>query len=215
MVEQSQEEIIVPHPSSYTNVQKEPVTPWQDTDDGEVLMQGNRPLPHKAVRCRVVEEVIYDDYNMELKRTPVIEHQSYDQKTKKWSSDIAVTMMKPDMFMDHAREGQVLHPGIRTRFGSTVRMYEEILVKRGKELPICLLGTEVYPQTLNTAFSMGFRTIEDFAFANKKRTEELREKLRQLKFDRQASLLDEFQARAKGHLEDLGITKKGASPAAA
>jgi hypothetical protein len=195
-----------PHPSTFAKVELREITPWIPADDAKQVPKSTE----MSVRCCVAEEIIYDSYDMEQSTRPVVKHQFYSEKQKRWDRDIAVTELTADRYMTIRTQTAVI-PGIYDRFGSAIRTYERKLADDGRSIPVVLLADKVYPAVINACESVGITSVQAFAAADKPTLAKLEGFLRKVGHARHADNIKTFVERAKERLASLGVeTKKAA-----
>lgn len=200
-------EIDAPHPATYAKVEIRDHTPWMPADDA-------KPVPKSSemsVRCCLAEEVISDTYGMEISVKPIVKHQFYSEKNKRWDRDIATTELTADRYMTMRTQTAVI-TGTKDRFGKAIDAYERKLADEGRALPIVLLADKVYPAVINACEAVGIASIQAFATADKPTLAKLDGFLRKAGRIREADGMKTFVDRAKERLVSLGIetSKKAA-----
>lgn len=199
-------DIDAPHPATYAKVEVRDITDWVPSDDA-------KPVPKSkemSVRCRMAEEIIFDAYDGEVSVKPIVKHQFYDEKQKRWNNDIATTELTADRYLT-VRTQTANIPGTKDRFGTAIDAYERRLVRDGRALPVVLLADKVYPVVINACESLQIDSIEALASADKPTLGKLEGYLRKNGQGRMADQLKRFQDIAKGRLEALGVSLKKAA----
>jgi hypothetical protein len=189
-----------PHPSTFAKVEVREMTPWMPADDA-------KPVPKSkemSVRCCMAEEVVYDSYDGEVSVKPIVKHQFYSEKNKRWDRDVATTELSADRYLT-ARTQTAVITGIKDRFGSSIAQYERVLAKEGRPLPIVLLADKVYPAVINACESVQVASIQAFAAADKPTLAKIDAFLRKYGRFKEADNLKMAQDKAKERLASLGI----------
>ncbi len=200
-------DIDAPHPATYAKVEVRELTPWIPTDDATRVPKSNE----MSTRCCMAEEVIYDSYDGELSVKPIVKHQFYDAKKKKWDKDVATTELNAERYMQTRTQTAVI-PGIKDRFGSSIDAYEKRLVREGRPLPIVLLSDKVYPATINACEAIQISSINALASADKPTLGKLEGYLRKNGQGRMADQVKRFQELACARLDSRGVSYDGKSP---
>ena len=197
-----------PHPATHAKVEVRVVTDWMWTDDAKPV-----PKSHEmTTRCQMAEEVIYDEYDGELSVRPIVRHQFYDQKQKRWNTDIACTLLSADGYITVRTQDRII-PGSKDRFGKAIVKYEEVIARRDGDLPLVLLADKVYPQVLNACKSCDVRTVKQFATADRGTIGKIEGYLNTHGGKTYATGLKRFQDIARAKLEALGVEIEDAKPA--
>lgn len=189
-----------PHPSTFAKVEVREMTPWMPADDA-------KPVPKSkemSVRCCMAEEVVYDSYDGEVSVKPIVKHQFYSEKNKRWDRDVATTELSADRYLT-ARTQTAVITGIKDRFGSSIAHYECVLAEKGRPLPIVLLADKVYPAVINACESVQVASIQAFAAADKPTLAKIDAFLRKYGRFKEADNLKTAQDKAKERLASLGI----------
>lgn len=189
-----------PHPSTFAKVEVREVTPWIAADDA-------KPVPKSkemSVRCCMAEEVVYDSYDGEVSVKPIVKHQFYSEKNKRWDRDVATTELSADRYLTMRTQTAVI-TGIKDRFGTSIANYERVLAKEGRPLPIVLLADKVYPAVINACESVQVASIQAFAAADKPTLAKIDAFLRKYGRYKEADNLKMAQDKAKERLASLGI----------
>ena len=196
----------VPHPSTYAKVEIREMTDWMYSDDAQPVPKSTE----KSVKCCVAEEIIYDDYDMVKSCMPFVRHRYYDEKQKKWSSDIASSVLKAGNYLNNRTQDRVT-PGLKDRFGTAIAAYQNRLVRDGRDLPLVLLSDKVYPQVIDACECKEITSINALAGATKATINKVKQYLRQIGQTRMAENIEHFQEIAKSRLDELGVTDKQAA----
>lgn len=189
-----------PHPSTYAKVEVREMTSWIPTDDA-------KPVPKSkemSTRCCMAEEVIYDQYDGEVSVKPIVKHQFYSQKMKRWDRDVATTELSADRYLTVRTQTAVI-PGMFDRFKSSINAYERKLAADGRPLPVVLLADKVYPAVINACEALQVSTVQALAGADKPTLAKLEAFLRKSGQNRYADNLKTFVDKAKERLASLGI----------
>jgi hypothetical protein len=189
-----------PHPSTHAKVEVRVVTDWMWTDDA-------KPVPKSremTTRCQIAEEVILDEYDGEVSVRPIVRHQFFDQKQKRWNMDIACSLLSADNYITVRTQDRII-PGLKDRFGTAIAKYEDIVAKRDGNLPIVVLADKVYPQVLNACKACEVTTTKDLALADKATMARIENYLNTHGGKTFASGLKRFQDIAKAKLSGLGV----------
>jgi hypothetical protein len=196
-----------PHPSTHAKVEVRTITDWVWTDDA-------KPVPKSremTTRCQMAEEVIYDDYDGEISVRPIVRHQFFDEKQKRWNIDVACSLLSADNYMTVRTQDRVI-PGLKDRFGTAIAGYEAIVAKRDGNLPLVLLADKVYPQVIHACKACEIRTVKELALADKPAMARIEHYLNTHGGRTFASGLKRFQDIAKAKLEGLGVTLDDPKP---
>ncbi len=191
----------VPHPSTFAKVVIDQITDWMPSDDAT-------PVPKSkemTVRCCVAEQVVIDDYEMEQSRIPMIMHQFYSVKDKRWNADVATTAIRPSNYITTRTQDRVT-PGTKDRFGTVLGVYERKLAKEGRPLPIALVSDKIYPVVVNACICCEVHTVNALATADKPTLGKIEGYLRKHGQNRMADNMKRFQEIAREKLEGLGVT---------
>jgi hypothetical protein len=201
-------DIDAPHPATFAKVEIRDITDWMPTDDA-------KPVPKSSemsTRCRMAEEIIYDAYDGEVSVKPIVKHQFYDEKQKRWNSDIATTELTADRYLT-VRTQTANIPGTKDRFGRSIDAYERKLASEGRPLPVVLLADKIYPAVINACESLQIASVEALANADKATIAKLDGYLRKSGNTRMADQIKRFQDIAKARLESLGLASSKKSAA--
>lgn len=198
----------VPHPSTFAKVVIDQITDWMPSDDAT-------PIPKSkemSVRCCVAEQVIIDDYEMEQTRTPMIMHQFYSAKDKRWNADVATSAIRASNYMTVRTQDRVT-PGLKDRFGTAIAAYEKRLVRDSRPLPIALAADKIYPVVVNACICCEVDTVNALALADRATLGKVEGHLRKFGQQKMADNMKRFQEIARAKLESLGVAFEDTKPA--
>jgi len=196
----SDEAIDVPHPVTISDVRIVERTEWQFADD----CKPDEDTGKMCVQACVADYQELDDFGGVLKTKPIILHRFYDRKRKKWNPDQAATAVSADGMIDRRHSTGHVRAGLKTRFGTHLREYQNWLVSQGADIPLDFLGDKVYPETVKTMITMGILTVQELAVATDAQLKQVGDALTRHKQPIQARRVKEFRDLAIERLNELG-----------
>jgi len=190
-----------PHPSTIKVVEVVEKTPWMYCGDARAVPKSHE----KSSRCQVAEEITRDPYGMVLSVKPIVRHQYYDEKQKRWNGDIACSAITPQNFLAEATQSANIS-GLRDRFGTAIQHYITVLIRddqRRDDLPIVLFGDVLHPLIINAARCHQIQSLNEFAGLSKQDTKKLADYLLKNGQRRMSQNVEAFKVKAREHLDSL------------
>ena len=191
------ETLDVPHPVDIKNVEKRILTAEHNSvlkEDRERMDDGDWKTD--VVKGWLVEVIQKDEYNEALGEPRLMLQHKYSTPARQ-SKDVSVTAVKPDVIRK-----------LKARFPGAFAEYEMKLLRERAELPIVLLD-EVPPEVVQVIYTMGVRTIRQFAEFDEARAVALVEKLTSNKMNARATYVRDYLAKAR---EKIGYTPEPEAP---
>lgn len=186
------ETLDVPHPADIKDVRITPLTAvWHNSAlDIDRDRQDNGDWRSDIVKGRLVEVIRLDPYGEPLGDPQLVLEHKYVHPTRQ-SKDVSTTVVKPNNIRM-----------LKERFPGVFAEYETKLLRERKDVPLVMLDS-VPPEVIQLVFTMGARTVKDFAAFDGDQIDELLSKMLAQKLNSRTNYLPDYLARARemsGHV---------------
>jgi hypothetical protein len=191
------ETLDIPHPVDVKNVKSTPQTDWHNSPlkaDRDRDEDGD--WRYDVVKGRITINQQFDDYGEPLGEPRLILEHKYGHPTRQ-SKDVSTTAIKPHEIRK-----------LKERFPGAFAEFETKLLRSRQEMPLVLLDS-VPPEVVQVIFTLGARTVRDFAEFSDEKMAALQEKLVQHKMSARVNFLGEYLARAREMVGETPAPKRG------
>lgn len=179
------ETLDVPHPVDVKNVKLSPQTDWHNSPlkaDRDKDQDGD--WRYDIVKGRISVNQQFDDWNEPIGEPRLIMEHKYVHPARN-SKDVSTTAIKPHEIRK-----------LKERFPGAFAEYETKLLRERAELPLVLLDS-VPPEVVQVIYTMGVRTVRQFAQFDEEKLAVLQEKLLSHKMAARANFIVDYLQRAK------------------
>ncbi len=179
------ETLDVPHPTDIKDVEVRTLTaehPSVLKEDRERMDDGDWNT--NIVKGRLVEVIQKDEYGEPLGEPKLMLQHKYSTPQRQ-SKDVSVTAVKPDIIRK-----------LKARFPGAFAEFEMKLLRERAEIPLVMLD-DVPPEVVQAVYTMGVRTIRQFAEFDETRTVALIDKLNSHKMNARANYVRDYLSRAR------------------
>lgn len=196
------ETLDVPHPVDVKNVKLNPQTDWHNSPlKADRIKDQDGDWRHDIVKGRISVNQQFDEWNEPIGEPRLIMEHKYVDAARP-SKDVSTTAIKPHEIRK-----------LKERFPGAFQEYETKLLRERSELPLVLLDS-VPPEVVQVIFTMGVRTVRQFAEFDEAKMAELQAKLLSHKMAARANYLVDYLQRAKEMVGEAPVTTRRKQAAA-
>ncbi len=188
------ETLDVPHPCDVKHVKTTELTGWHSSvlkSDREKQEDGD--WNNDVVKGRIVENVQSDEWGEPIGEPRLLVQHRYGTPARQ-SKDISATALKPFEIRK-----------LKERFPGAFAEFETKILRERREIPLVLLDS-VPPEVVQVIYTMGVRTVRQFADFTEEQMAELQAKLLSHKMAARATYLVDYLQRAKEMVGDAPTT---------